>query len=72
MKELVVSVTQIHTGTVDNVIPEKAFINGTIRTFDPEVRAMVAQRMADIVAGQAMAYDVAGRPADGAGLSGHD
>ncbi|WP_223421168.1 M20 aminoacylase family protein [Tateyamaria pelophila] len=53
---LVVSVTQIHTGTTDNVIPETAYINGTVRTFDKEVQAMVVRRMEEVVAGQAAAY----------------
>ena len=56
--DLVVSVTQIHAGTVNNVIPETAMINGTIRTFDPEVQAMVKARMHDIVAGQAASFGV--------------
>ena len=51
--DLVVSVTQIHTGTTDNVIPETAYINGTVRSFDKEVQAMVIRRMEQIVAGQA-------------------
>ncbi|MEL7092647.1 MAG: M20/M25/M40 family metallo-hydrolase, partial [Pseudomonadota bacterium] len=46
----------IHTGTVDNVIPETAYINGTIRTFDQEVQKMVVRRMEEIVAGQAASY----------------
>ena len=45
LDDLVVSVTQIHTGTVDNVIPDTAYINGTVRTFDPKVQAMVQERM---------------------------
>ena len=53
---LVISATQIHTGTTDNVIPETAYINGTIRTFDKEVQAMVVHRMEEVVAGQAAAY----------------
>ncbi|WP_299626586.1 M20 aminoacylase family protein [uncultured Tateyamaria sp.] len=53
---LVISTTQIHTGTVENVIPETAYINGTVRTFDKEVQAMVVRRMEEIVAGQAAAY----------------
>ena len=57
--DLVVSVTQIHTGSVDNVIPETAYINGTIRSFDPRVQHMVWQRLDEIVAGQAAAYGVA-------------
>ncbi len=56
--QLVVSVTQIHTGTVDNVIPDTGYINGTVRTFDPAVQAMVKTRLAEIVAGQAASYGV--------------
>ena len=55
---LVVSVTQIHTGSADNVIPEKAFINGTVRTFDRAVQGMVLARLEAIVAGAAIAYGV--------------
>ncbi|MHC0053085.1 M20 aminoacylase family protein [Actibacterium sp. D379-3] len=58
-EELVISVTQIHTGSANNVIPETAFINGTVRTFDPAVQARVIGRLEQIVAGQAAAYDVA-------------
>jgi amidohydrolase len=58
LDDLVVSVTQIHTGTVDNVIPDTAYLNGTVRTFDPKVQKMVQERMAAIVAGQAASYGV--------------
>lgn len=58
LDDLVVSVTQIHTGTVDNVIPDTAYINGTVRSFDPEVQKMVIRRLEGIVAGQAASYDV--------------
>ena len=58
-QDLVVSVTQIHTGSADNVIPDTAYINGTVRTFDTEVQAMVMRRMQEIVAGQAASYGVA-------------
>ena len=58
LDDLVISVTQIHTGTVDNVIPETAYINGTVRTFDPALQEMVQTRMAQIVAGQAASYGV--------------
>ena len=57
-QDLVVSVTQIHTGSADNVIPDTAYINGTVRTFDKGVQAMVQRRMKDIVAGQAVSFDV--------------
>lgn len=57
-QDLVVSVTQIHTGSTDNVIPDTAYINGTVRTFDASVQAMVMRRMQEVVAGQAASYGV--------------
>ncbi|SDE17150.1 M20 aminoacylase family protein [Limimaricola pyoseonensis] len=57
-KDLVISVTQIHTGSADNVIPATAWINGTVRSFDKGVQAMVMRRMREVVEGQAMAYGV--------------
>ncbi len=57
--DLVISVTQIHTGSADNVIPATAWINGTVRSFDPAVQAMVMRRMRQIVDGQAASYGVA-------------
>jgi len=58
IQQAVVSVTQIHTGTASNVIPSTCYMNGTIRTFDPEVRDMIHRRVHDIVQGQAASYDV--------------
>lgn len=55
---LVISVTQIHTGSADNIIPEKAFINGTVRTFDGAVQGMVMARLEAIVAGAAISFGV--------------
>lgn len=56
--DLVVSVTQIHTGSADNIIPDGAYINGTVRTFSRDTQAMVKQRLKEIVEGQAAAYGV--------------
>ncbi|WP_299875162.1 M20 aminoacylase family protein [uncultured Sulfitobacter sp.] len=58
MDNLVISTTQIHTGTTDNVIPEEVYINGTVRTFDKEVQAMAVRRMQAIVDGHAASYDL--------------
>ncbi|MFT6076408.1 MAG: hippurate hydrolase [Yoonia sp.] len=57
-EDLVVSVTQIHTGTADNVVPEKAYINGTVRTLAKSTQAMVHKRLEQIVSGHAVAYNV--------------
>lgn len=61
LQDLVVSVTQIHTGTADNIIPEDAYICGTVRTFEKDVQDMVEDRLREIVAGQAAAYNVEAR-----------
>lgn len=53
LKPAVVSVTSIHSGTAFNVIPQTAELNGTIRTFEPEVRALVHQRFEELVRGVA-------------------
>lgn len=58
LDDLVVSVTMIHAGTADNIIPEGAYVGGTVRTFDKDVQAMVEARMADIVEGHAKAFNV--------------
>ncbi|HLA08457.1 MAG TPA: amidohydrolase [Anaerolineales bacterium] len=53
LKSCVVSVTSIHAGTAFNVIPQTAELGGTIRTFDPVVRALVLERFQAIVRGVA-------------------
>jgi amidohydrolase len=55
-ERLVISVTQIHTGSVDNVIPDTAYMNGTVRSFTPEVRDLAERRLREIVVGQAASY----------------
>lgn len=61
LDDLVVSVTQIHTGSADNIVPDTAFMNGTVRSFDPRVQRMVMERLEQIVAGQAASYGVEAR-----------
>lgn len=53
LKPAVISVTSIHSGTAFNVIPQTAELTGTIRTFEPGVRALVHQRFEQIVQGVA-------------------
>ena len=55
---LVISITQVHSGTTDNVIPETAYLNGTVRTFDLSVQEMVIKRMEKIISGLAMSFEV--------------
>ncbi len=61
LDEAVISVTQIHTGTASNIIPEEAMFCATIRSFSPDVRALLKRRFFEIVAGHATAYNVTAR-----------
>ncbi|MEM9576210.1 MAG: M20 aminoacylase family protein [Pseudomonadota bacterium] len=58
IEQLVISATQIHAGTANNVIPGTCHVNGTIRTFSKEVQAMAVRRMKEVVAGQAASFGV--------------
>jgi amidohydrolase len=53
----VVSVGQILAGDTFNVIPERAEIQGTIRTFDPAVRKTVLHRVRKIIKGTVAMMD---------------
>lgn len=57
LKPAVVSVTSIHTGTAFNIIPQTAELNGTIRTFEPQIRKRVHERFEQIVRGTAQAMN---------------
>jgi amidohydrolase len=50
-KSAVVSVTQFQAGDAFNVIPSHATLRGTIRTFTPDVRNLVLQRVEELSRG---------------------
>ncbi|MFC4167667.1 M20 aminoacylase family protein [Teichococcus aestuarii] len=52
----VVSITQFHAGSADNVIPDEAVLRGTVRTLLPEVRDAVEQAISDIATITARAH----------------
>ena len=52
---LVVSLTQIHGGSANNVIPQSVRLSGTVRSFRPAVQAMVQDRIAAICTGSGLA-----------------
>ena len=51
-----VSVTNIHSGTTWNVIPEDAYIEGTVRTLKKETRKLIPQKMEAISKGIATSF----------------
>jgi amidohydrolase len=57
MSAAVVSVTTVHIGSgAHNVIPETAFLNGTVRTFNQELRGHLETRMGEMVQGIAATF----------------
>jgi len=53
--QAVVSVTQLRAGTAFNIIPETAWMNGTIRVFDPGLWAAIPGMFERVVQGVAQA-----------------
>jgi amidohydrolase len=51
----VVSVTRFEAGTANNIIPQSAWLNGTVRTLKAATRDAVEKRIHEIVAGVAAA-----------------
>ncbi|NYT86496.1 M20 aminoacylase family protein [Pollutimonas harenae] len=45
----VLSITQIHAGSADNVIPDTAELRGTVRTFTEETLDIIEQRIRELV-----------------------
>ncbi|HEY3281725.1 MAG TPA: amidohydrolase [Armatimonadota bacterium] len=60
LQAAVVSITQFHAGTTDNVIPGEATLVGTMRSFVPSVRTMLAERVGAMVAQVSSAFQVEG------------
>ncbi|MDY5220405.1 MAG: amidohydrolase [Eubacteriales bacterium] len=52
----VVSITHTQSGNTWNVIPETAYLEGTVRTLDPAARATVRARLDALVQQTALAY----------------
>lgn len=56
LDHVVVSVTQFVAGTTFNVIPNTAYLAGTVRTFDPALRTRVPEVMERVIRGVTEAY----------------
>jgi amidohydrolase len=53
----VLSITQIHSGSATNVIPDEAVMVGTVRTFTTKVLDLIEKRMQEIANGIAAAFN---------------
>lgn len=56
----VLSITQIHTGSADNVVPNEAVMRGTVRTFTLETLDLIERRMGEITRLTCAALDCEG------------
>lgn len=57
IESAVLSITQIHSGSATNVIPDDATLIGTVRTFNGDMLDLIEQRMRDIASHTAAAFD---------------
>lgn len=55
-EEAVLTIGQLSAGDVANVIPERAVLQGTLRTFKKEVRQRLVERIREVSAGVAQTY----------------
>jgi metal-dependent amidase/aminoacylase/carboxypeptidase family protein len=53
----VVSITQVHSGSTWNVIPDSAMLEGTVRTFNQSTRELIERRLRQVLQGIAAAFD---------------
>jgi hippurate hydrolase len=56
LESAVVSITQFHAGTADNIIPQTGHLRGTARSLTSEVRDLVEKRVREVVEGTARLY----------------
>jgi amidohydrolase len=56
LRSAVLSVSTFHAGDAPNVLPGRAELTGTVRTFDDDLRARVPELMEDIARGIAAAH----------------
>jgi len=52
----VVTVGSMHAGTVNNVIPNRATLELSVRSFSPQVRELLKRRIGELVEAQAASY----------------
>ncbi len=55
LRQAVITIGVLKAGTVRNIIPEEAYLEATVRTFDPEVRQHLAERIPALLKGVAEA-----------------
>ncbi len=57
MRPFVISVGAVHSGTKENIIPDEALLDGTMRTLDEATRRRAKAKVASVVKGVCGAFD---------------
>jgi len=56
LQSAVISICMFQAGSTDNVIPQTAFLRGTARSLNPQVRDLLESRLREVVEGTARLY----------------
>ena len=56
LENVVISITQFHAGTTHNIIPNEAYINGTVRTLSKHAQSRVVKRLKELCAGHSHGF----------------
>lgn len=56
MEMAVITVGEMHGGATGNIIPDTAFMQGTIRTYNDELRAFIRKRVVEIAKGVSSSF----------------
>ena len=57
IESAVITIGKIESGTVGNVIPDKAYLTGTVRTFNPDVRNLAEHKLNNLCRAIEIQYD---------------
>jgi amidohydrolase len=58
LESAVLTIGRFEAGTASNIIPEKAFMEGTLRTLRPEIRSQILARLKTLVEGVGVSYGI--------------
>ena len=56
LDRVVISITQFHSGTTHNIIPNEAYINGTVRTLSKQSQSLVVKRLEELCKGHSLSF----------------
>ena len=59
IRPFVLTVGSVHSGTKENIIPDEAFLEGTIRTLDEETRRRAKKKIEEVAKGACRAFGAA-------------